>query len=98
MVSASPKTTGSQFLRGSSEAVLNGTRSSVTSGLGLGLSIAADCVDVIKGDIRVQSTLGESTTFLSNCLRFRKRDVFYRCLLGLMEDLGLARLGIDRLD
>lgn len=34
-----------------------------TSGLGLGLSIVADCVDALKGDIRVESTLGESTTF-----------------------------------
>jgi signal transduction histidine kinase len=35
-----------------------------TSGLGLGLSIVADCVDTLKGDIRVESTLGEGTTFL----------------------------------
>jgi signal transduction histidine kinase len=34
-----------------------------TSGLGLGLSIVADCVDVLKGDIHVESTLGEGTTF-----------------------------------
>jgi signal transduction histidine kinase len=34
-----------------------------TSGLGLGLSIVADCVDALKGDIRVESTLGEGTTF-----------------------------------
>lgn len=34
-----------------------------TSGLGLGLSIVADCVHALKGDIRVESTLGESTTF-----------------------------------
>jgi signal transduction histidine kinase len=34
-----------------------------TSGLGLGLSIVADCVDAVKGDIRVESTLGEGTTF-----------------------------------
>jgi signal transduction histidine kinase len=35
-----------------------------TSGLGLGLSIVADCVDAVKGDIQVESTLGEGTTFL----------------------------------
>lgn len=34
-----------------------------TSGLGLGLSIVADCVDALKGDIRVESALGEGTTF-----------------------------------
>lgn len=34
-----------------------------TSGLGLGLSIVADCVDALKGSIRVESTLGEGTTF-----------------------------------
>jgi signal transduction histidine kinase len=34
-----------------------------TTGLGLGLSIVADCVDAVKGDIRVESTLGEGTTF-----------------------------------
>lgn len=34
-----------------------------TSGLGLGLSIVADCVDALKGDIRVESTRGEGTTF-----------------------------------
>jgi signal transduction histidine kinase len=34
-----------------------------TSGLGLGLSIVADCVEALKGDIRVESTLGEGTTF-----------------------------------
>jgi two-component system OmpR family sensor kinase len=34
-----------------------------TSGLGLGLSIVADCVDALKGEIRVESTLGEGTTF-----------------------------------
>ena len=34
-----------------------------TSGLGLGLSIVADCVDVLKGDIHVESNLGEGTTF-----------------------------------
>ena len=33
------------------------------TGLGLGLSIVADCVDGLKGDIRVESTLGEGTTF-----------------------------------
>ena len=33
------------------------------TGLGLGLSIVADCVDALKGDIRVESTLGEGTTF-----------------------------------
>jgi signal transduction histidine kinase len=31
--------------------------------LGLGLSIVADCVDVLKGDIHVESSLGEGTTF-----------------------------------
>ena len=35
-----------------------------TSGLGLGLSIVADCVEALKGDIRVESTLGEGTTFV----------------------------------
>jgi signal transduction histidine kinase len=35
-----------------------------TSGLGLGLSIVADCVDALKGDVRVESTLGEGTTFI----------------------------------
>ena len=34
-----------------------------TCGLGLGLAIVADCVDTSKGDIRVESTLGEGTTF-----------------------------------
>src|SRR5207244_8373932 len=34
-----------------------------TSGLGLGLSIVADCVDALKGDIHVESALGEGTTF-----------------------------------
>jgi len=34
-----------------------------TSGLGLGLSIVADCVDALKGDIHVESVLGEGTTF-----------------------------------
>ena len=34
-----------------------------TSGLGLGLSIVADCVDVLKGDIHVESVLGAGTTF-----------------------------------
>ena len=34
-----------------------------TSGLGLGLSIVADCVDAVKGDIHVESALGEGTTF-----------------------------------
>jgi signal transduction histidine kinase len=34
-----------------------------TSGLGLGLSIVADCVEALKGSIRVESTPGEGTTF-----------------------------------
>jgi signal transduction histidine kinase len=34
-----------------------------TSGLGLGLSIVADCVDVLNGDIHAESVLGEGTTF-----------------------------------
>jgi len=34
-----------------------------TSGLGLGLAIVADCVDALKGDIRVESQLGQGTTF-----------------------------------
>jgi signal transduction histidine kinase len=34
-----------------------------TSGLGLGLSIVADCVDALKGDIHAESILGEGTTF-----------------------------------
>jgi two-component system OmpR family sensor kinase len=33
------------------------------TGLGLGLSIVADCVDALKGDIHVESVLGEGTTF-----------------------------------
>lgn len=35
-----------------------------TSGMGLGLAIVADCVEAIKGSIRVESILGEGTTFL----------------------------------
>jgi signal transduction histidine kinase len=34
-----------------------------TDGLGLGLSIVADCVDSLRGSIRVDSTPGEGTTF-----------------------------------
>lgn len=34
-----------------------------TAGLGLGLSIVADCVDALEGDIHVESTLGKGTTF-----------------------------------
>jgi K+-sensing histidine kinase KdpD len=34
-----------------------------TAGLGLGLSIVAECVDALKGDIHVESRLGEGTTF-----------------------------------
>ena len=34
-----------------------------TSGLGLGLAIVADCVEAVRGDIHVESTLGEGTTF-----------------------------------
>lgn len=34
------------------------------NGLGLGLSIVGDCVDALTGDIRVESTLGEGTTFI----------------------------------
>lgn len=34
-----------------------------TSGLGLGLAIVADCADALKGDIRVESQLGEGTMF-----------------------------------
>ena len=34
-----------------------------TDGLGLGLSIVADCVDAVKGSIRVDSAIGEGTTF-----------------------------------
>jgi signal transduction histidine kinase len=34
-----------------------------TSGMGLGLSIVADCVEALKGDIRVESRVGEGTTF-----------------------------------
>jgi two-component system phosphate regulon sensor histidine kinase PhoR len=34
------------------------------SGLGLGLSIVAECADALKGDLRVESTLGEGTTFI----------------------------------
>lgn len=35
-----------------------------TSGLGLGLSIVADCMEALNGTIRVGSTVGEGTTFL----------------------------------
>jgi signal transduction histidine kinase len=35
-----------------------------TSGVGLGLSIVADCVDALNGDIRVDSTVGEGSTFI----------------------------------
>jgi signal transduction histidine kinase len=35
-----------------------------TSGLGLGLSIVVDCVEALRGDVRVESTLGEGTTFV----------------------------------
>jgi signal transduction histidine kinase len=48
-----------RFYRGRSEH----DRDLGTTGLGLGLSIVADCVDALKGDIRVESTLGEGTTF-----------------------------------
>jgi len=34
-----------------------------TTGLGLGLSIVADCVDALKGDIHAESVLDEGTTF-----------------------------------
>jgi signal transduction histidine kinase len=34
------------------------------SGLGLGLSIVADCVEALKGDLRVESTPREGTTFI----------------------------------
>ncbi|HEX7796658.1 MAG TPA: HAMP domain-containing sensor histidine kinase [Vicinamibacterales bacterium] len=34
-----------------------------TSGLGLGLSIVADCVDALKGDVHAESALGQGTTF-----------------------------------
>jgi signal transduction histidine kinase len=34
-----------------------------TAGLGLGLSIVAECVDALKGDIHVESAFGEGTTF-----------------------------------
>jgi signal transduction histidine kinase len=34
-----------------------------TSGMGLGLSIVADCVEALKGSIRVESIRGEGTTF-----------------------------------
>jgi two-component system sensor histidine kinase ResE len=34
-----------------------------TSGLGLGLSIVADCVDALKGDVHAESVLGQGTTF-----------------------------------
>ena len=34
------------------------------SGLGLGLSIVAECVDALKGDLRVESTLGKGTSFI----------------------------------
>jgi signal transduction histidine kinase len=33
------------------------------TGLGLGLSIVADCVDALNGDIHVESVIGEGTTF-----------------------------------
>jgi signal transduction histidine kinase len=49
----------SRFYRGRPER----DRELGTSGLGLGLSIVADCVDALNGDIRVESKLGEGTTF-----------------------------------
>jgi signal transduction histidine kinase len=39
-------------------------RRSATSGMGLGLSIVADCVEALHGSIRVESTPGAGTTFL----------------------------------
>lgn len=48
-----------RFYRGQSQR----DRELGTSGLGLGLAIVAECVDALKGDIRVESTLGEGTTF-----------------------------------
>jgi signal transduction histidine kinase len=33
-------------------------------GIGLGLSIVADCVKAVGGDVVVQSTEGEGTTFV----------------------------------
>jgi signal transduction histidine kinase len=47
-----------RFYRGSAA-----ERDRRTSGLGLGLAIVADCVDALKGDIHVEATLGEGTTF-----------------------------------
>jgi signal transduction histidine kinase len=48
-----------RFYRGHSER----DRELGTTGLGLGLSIVADCVTELKGDIRVESSLGQGTTF-----------------------------------
>ena len=50
-----------RFYRGNGHAQRD--RELGTSGLGLGLSIVADCVDALKGDIRVESSLGEGTIF-----------------------------------
>jgi len=46
------------------------------TGLGLGLSIVADCIDAIKGDIRVASTLGQGTTFFLELPRAAPGDAY----------------------
>jgi signal transduction histidine kinase len=48
-----------RFYRGHAER----DRELVTSGLGLGLSIVADCTEALRGSLRLESTPGEGTTF-----------------------------------
>ena len=48
-----------RFYRGHAER----DRELVTSGLGLGLSIVADCIEALRGSLRLESTPGEGTTF-----------------------------------
>jgi signal transduction histidine kinase len=43
---------------------VNGSKTQVSSGVGLGLSIVKKYLDLMKGDIRVESTPGEGSTFV----------------------------------